>query len=63
MGPTTSIIAGLAVVGAGVALYRFARRKSAQLKSAIEEFRRSSDAVSTIDFEKDPTTGAWRQRG
>lgn len=64
MGPTTGIMAGLVVAGVGVALYRFAVRKSAQLRSAIEEIRGAAAAGERIiEFEKDPATGVYRRRG
>lgn len=63
MGPTTSIIAGLAVVGAGVAVYRFARKKTAEIRKVIDGLRSSGAAGSVMDFEKDPSTGVYRPRG
>lgn len=64
MGPTTGIMAGLVVAGVGVALYRFAVRKSAQLRSAIEEIRgAAATGERTIELEKDPATGVYRRRG
>lgn len=63
MGPTSGIVAGLLAVGAGVAIYQFARRQSDELRAAIEEFRgarKSGERV--IDFEKDPATGVYRRR-
>jgi hypothetical protein len=63
MGPTSGIMAGLLAVGAGVALYRFARRKSDDLRSAIEAFRKAGKGGErVIDFEKDPATGVYRRR-
>ncbi len=63
MGPTAGIMAGLVVVGAGVALYRFAQRKSAELRAAIEEIRNGGgNGERIIDLEKDPATGVYRRR-
>ena len=64
MGPTSGIMAGLLVVGVGVALYRFAQRKSEELRTAIEEIRGGrSDRDRVIELEKDPATGVYRRRG
>lgn len=63
MGPTSGIMAGLLAVGAGVALYRFARRKSDEFRTAVEEFRKAGKGGErVIDFEKDPATGVYRRR-
>jgi hypothetical protein len=63
MGPTTGIMAGLAVIGAGVALYRFAQRKSDEARAAIEAIRKGgANDGRVIDLEKDPTTGVYRRR-
>lgn len=62
MGATSSVLAGLLVVGAGVALYRFAQRKSGEFRAAIEEIRHASRGGATIDLEKDPATGVYRRR-
>lgn len=63
MGPTSGIMAGLLAVGVGVALYRFARRKSNELRSAIEELRGAATGnAQVIDLEKDPATGVYRRR-
>lgn len=64
MGPTSGIMAGLVVAGVGIALYRFALRKSAELRSAIEEIRgAAASGERIIEFEKDPATGVYRRRG
>ena len=64
MGPTSGIMAGLIVAGVGVALYRFARRKSDELSTAIEEFRSGgAGGDRIIELEKDPATGVYRRRG
>lgn len=64
MGPTSSIMAGLVVAGVGIALYRFALRKSAELQSAIEEIRSGgASGERIIELEKDPATGVYRRRG
>lgn len=63
MGPTAGIVAGLVVAGAAVTFIRFARRKAAALRAAIDEIRgAASGEGGVIDFEKDPSTGAWRPR-
>lgn len=64
MGPTSGIMAGLIVVGVGVALYRLAQRKTEELRTAIEEIRRGgSGGDRVIELEKDPATGVYRRRG
>lgn len=66
MGPTSGIMAGLIVAGVGVALYRFAQRKSGEWRTAIEEMRgaaRSAGGDRIIELEKDPATGVYRRRG
>lgn len=64
MGPTSGIMAGLVVAGVGIALYRFALRKSAELRSAIEEIRSGgASGERIIELEKDPATGVYRRRG
>jgi len=63
MGPTTGIMAGLVVAGVGVALYRFAQRKTQELRSAIEEIRSAgAGGERIIELEKDPATGVYRRR-
>ena len=64
MGPTTGIVAGLVVAGVGVALYRFAQRKSQEFRSAIEEISGAgTSGERVIELEKDPATGVYRRRG
>jgi hypothetical protein len=61
MNTTAGILAGLIVAGAGVALYRLARRTADDLRAAIDRIRGAapkSDAI--LDFEKDPVTGIYR---
>lgn len=64
MNTTAGILAGLIVAGAGVALYRLARRTAGDLRAAIDAVRgaaqESDDAV--LEFEKDPHTGIYRGR-
>ena len=63
MGPTTGIMAGLAVIGAGVALYRFAQRKSEEARAAIEALCNGGARDGrVIELEKDPATGVYRSR-
>jgi hypothetical protein len=64
MNTTAGILAGLLVAGAAITVYRFARRKADDLKTAIDEFRGGAGARDggVIDFEKDPETGVYRRR-
>ncbi len=61
MNTTAGILAGLIVAGAGVALYRFAKRTAGDLRAAIDGIRGTAPkSVAVLDFEKDPITGVYR---
>jgi hypothetical protein len=63
MNTIAGIIAGFAVIGAGVAAYRFLARQGSQLRDALD---RSGDADASgrrvLDFERDDATGVYRPR-
>lgn len=64
MNTTAGILAGILVAGAAVSAYRFARRKAGDIRAAIDEIRgASAGRGDVIEFEKDPQTGIYRQRG
>jgi hypothetical protein len=58
------IVAGLIVVGGAAALFRFSKRKAAELKRAIDAFGNGvrGPAETVLDFERDPETGVFRPR-
>lgn len=64
MGALTGIIAGAATVVGVVALVRYAERKTRDLRSSFDEATKAprGEADSVIEFEKDPATGAYRQK-
>lgn len=62
MNTTAGILAGILVAGAAVTAYRFVRRKSQQIRAAIDELRGgASDDRVVLDFERDPSTGVYRR--
>lgn len=63
MNTTAGILAGLLVAGAAVTAFRFVRRKSHEIRQAIDELRgAASGADEVLDFERDPSTGVFRRR-
>jgi hypothetical protein len=62
MNTTAGIVAGLLVVGAAVAAYRYAKRKAGEFRAAIDAFRGPAGDGSVMDFERDPATGIYRAR-
>ncbi|MEL6372045.1 MAG: hypothetical protein AAFY84_00480 [Pseudomonadota bacterium] len=65
MGSVAGLLAGIATIGGVVALARFANRKSAELKSAVEEFRRQAQGDfdgTVLDYEQDPDDGVFRAK-
>ncbi|MEO1014746.1 MAG: hypothetical protein AAFX08_06100 [Pseudomonadota bacterium] len=65
MGGMAGIIAGVATIGAGVAIYRFIDRKTRAFRDAVEEFRREAGADpagAVLDYERDPADGVYRPK-
>ncbi len=63
MNTTAGILAGLLVAGAAMTAIRFLRRKTTELRAAIDEMSgASSGDGAVIDFERDPATGVYRRR-
>lgn len=63
MNTTAGILAGILVAGAAATAYRFIRRKSHEIRRAIDELRGGASGESDVlDFERDPSTGVYRRR-
>ncbi|RZO65924.1 MAG: hypothetical protein EVA70_07035 [Parvularculaceae bacterium] len=66
MGALTGIVAGVATLGAAVAIYRFAERKASAVRDAVEEIRRNVGAGgpegAVLDYQKDPEDGVYRAK-
>lgn len=63
MNTIAGIVAGFAVIGAGVAALRHFARQGSQLREALD---RAADADASgrrvLDFERDQATGVFRPR-
>ncbi len=65
MGALTGIVAGVAAAVGVVTLARFAERKTKELRDTLKQAAGQSggDAPEpVIEFEKDPVSGAYRQK-
>jgi len=65
MGALTGIVAGVAAVVGAVALARFAERKTKELRDTLNQASaqtNSDQSEGIIEFEKDPVSGAFRQK-
>ncbi|MBI1391628.1 MAG: hypothetical protein GC152_02695 [Alphaproteobacteria bacterium] len=59
------ILAGIATIGAGVALYRFLDRKTREATVALEEIRRRGHGGAqgaVLDYCRDPADGVYRPK-
>jgi len=64
MGALTGIIAGAATIVGAVALVRYAERKTRSLRNSLDEAAKAArgEPDPVIEFEKDPVSGAYRQK-
>ncbi len=65
MSAVTTLVATVAAAAGGVALYRYAKRRTQGLRAAIDELRRSArgqDGAAVIDYEQDPESGVFKPK-
>ncbi len=65
MGGMAGIIAGVATIGAGVALYRFIDRRAQAVRDAVETFKRDAAGDrggAVLDYQRDPADGVYRPK-
>lgn len=62
MGGMAGLIAGVATIGAGLALYRFIDRKARDTRSTLEQFRRRTGDGPVLDYARDPDDGVYRRK-
>lgn len=65
MGALTGIVTGVACVVGAVALVKYTERKTAEFRRAFKNAHMNDeqrDQTLIVDFEKDPQSGAYRQR-
>ena len=65
MGALTGIVAGVATIGAAIAIIRFAERRAQDLRETLEEFRNGPGEGGTgavLDYSKDPSDGVYRAK-
>ncbi len=62
MGALTGIAAGVAAAVGTLALIRYVERKAKGIRDAFAEPGDQNAAPGVIEFERDPETGAFRQK-
>ena len=62
MNTVAGVIAGFAVIGGAVALYRFGRQRGEALRRTLKAWRDGEQDGSVIDFERDPQSGVYRAK-
>lgn len=62
MSAVTGIVAGFVTAAGALALYRYAQRRTGELRDRIEKARRRGAARNIIDFEQDPETGIYHAK-
>lgn len=62
MSAVTGIVAGFVTAAGALALYRYAQRRTGELRDRIEKARQRGGARKIIDFEQDPETGIFHAK-
>lgn len=62
MSAVSGIVAGLVTAAGAVALYRYALRRSSELRDKLERGRARAGEEPVIDFERDPATGVFHAK-
>ncbi|MEM6536543.1 MAG: hypothetical protein AAF742_05905 [Pseudomonadota bacterium] len=70
MGGMAGVLAGVATIGAGVALFRFVEKKARETRAAVDELQRvhktatghASGSGRVLDYQRDPADGVYRAK-
>lgn len=62
MSAVTGIVAGFVTAAGALALYRYARRRTGELRDKLERARARGAGRTVIEFEQDPETGIYHAK-